>query len=638
MIQLVASMQPGEFRAVSKNNLASVAANCAAINVCAVQGIRGLMLWDGAAYDTKRNEVMVWGGGHTDYAGNEVYIFSLNTLTWRRVTEPSPLRIRTGSTPDQGRYEVSDGTEAPVSAHSYDGLLYLPAQDRYLVLPQSDYLSGHAYQRRVFLFDRNSNTWKAGSQPAFLGPEAGTDLLPSGEVVVSHASGVQVYNPATDAWRVLQSRDNTGYGSAGAYHPETGLFIQAGNWPDAKLVYYDTRSPSPQRKAAPLVGNVEWFDINRRVGVAYRKGRLYLWGGGRDVWTVDPKMWRAAKHTAPSGPRYPSPPIWGKWLYAPALDVFVGLRSVNDAVWIYKPSDAIGDTTDTTKIPILQKLIDAGQAIPPGRYRQSLIMSTARALDGAGVTLHHSAAQGKGAIVVAVDGITLDGFTVEDVDGGDNLAAVRVEKPNITIRNLTARRVQTGVLSGNSGLGTIIVENSRFLDLLGGDYGQTHGVYLGFGERAEFRNVTIRKINKGGHTFKARSKSGLVDGGIFAHDGADASRSFDLSNGGDWVIRNVTIQHGPNANTDIFGFGREYKQYPDAVAKEPATHSLLVENSTIINDRQNGVLVSKHAELPNPVFRNCLIVGVPLPPELDGGGNRVFATRAAAGLPASGLP
>jgi hypothetical protein len=35
--------------------------------------------WGGGAHDTKRDRLIVWGGGHGDYGGNELYAFDVNT-------------------------------------------------------------------------------------------------------------------------------------------------------------------------------------------------------------------------------------------------------------------------------------------------------------------------------------------------------------------------------------------------------------------------------------------------------------------------------------------------------------------------------------------------------------------------------
>src|SRR5688500_2675426 len=55
--------------------------------------IKGLMAaWSGGIYDTDRERLVVWGGGHNDYAGNEVYAFGpLNAAApkWQRLTDPS---------------------------------------------------------------------------------------------------------------------------------------------------------------------------------------------------------------------------------------------------------------------------------------------------------------------------------------------------------------------------------------------------------------------------------------------------------------------------------------------------------------------------------------------------------------------
>ena len=76
------------------------------------EGQAGVMNdWAGGAYDSTRDRLMVWGGGHAGYGGNEVYAFSLATGAWSRLTEPSnPITTCTDFYPD-GR---------PASTHSYN--------------------------------------------------------------------------------------------------------------------------------------------------------------------------------------------------------------------------------------------------------------------------------------------------------------------------------------------------------------------------------------------------------------------------------------------------------------------------------------------------------------------------------------
>ena len=41
--------------------------------------------WNSGAFDTKRNRLLVTGGGHNDYGGNEVYAFDVPTLKWSKL-------------------------------------------------------------------------------------------------------------------------------------------------------------------------------------------------------------------------------------------------------------------------------------------------------------------------------------------------------------------------------------------------------------------------------------------------------------------------------------------------------------------------------------------------------------------------
>ncbi len=76
--------------------------------------------WSGGIADTTRNRLWFWGGGHTDYAGNEIYYYDLNSQAVVRADNPSdPTPTCTPG--------YSDGT--PSSSHTYGGLTYIPGAD-----------------------------------------------------------------------------------------------------------------------------------------------------------------------------------------------------------------------------------------------------------------------------------------------------------------------------------------------------------------------------------------------------------------------------------------------------------------------------------------------------------------------------
>ena len=55
-------------------------------------GFAGIMKkWSGAAFDSLRDRLLIVGGGHKGYGGNEIVAFSLNNLSWERITDPTPF-------------------------------------------------------------------------------------------------------------------------------------------------------------------------------------------------------------------------------------------------------------------------------------------------------------------------------------------------------------------------------------------------------------------------------------------------------------------------------------------------------------------------------------------------------------------
>jgi len=105
--------------------------------------------WGGGVYDTNRDRLVLWGGGHADYYGNELYAFDVNTLSWERLTDPSPYVLDV---------EVNaDGT--PNSRHTYGGLAYIAHADRFFGIGGSLAGVGFADCHRTWTFNFDSKQW-----------------------------------------------------------------------------------------------------------------------------------------------------------------------------------------------------------------------------------------------------------------------------------------------------------------------------------------------------------------------------------------------------------------------------------------------------------------------------------------------
>src|SRR5579859_2861676 len=74
---------PG-WRAIPHTELSSVCPD-----VAQIQGVEGCSAviadWNGALADTKRNRLILWGGGHSGYFGNEVYALDVEHSTLERI-------------------------------------------------------------------------------------------------------------------------------------------------------------------------------------------------------------------------------------------------------------------------------------------------------------------------------------------------------------------------------------------------------------------------------------------------------------------------------------------------------------------------------------------------------------------------
>jgi hypothetical protein len=293
--------------------------------------------WGGAAFDTQRNVMVLTGGGHGDYGGNEVYEFHLPSMTWTRTTDPSPMREL-----GDGNYEVI-GSEAPVSSHSYDGLVYLRSAGAVFKFGGAGYRSGAAYDSYAYLYLTASRSWRRLERAPRHVLQVAADLDPrSGRVVIGTGSGLMWFDSAGGRWE-LGPQGNSNISVSGAVCDTHGhRFVQMQTKTGA-LDYFDLADPS-RRRTTPIKGVQEW---ERKAGMVYEAGRdrIVIWGGGAEVWLVRPDDWSVTK-LVPTGAPVPSitfpdgrrrsAGIYSRWQYVPEHDVFIGYPSFEGNVWLYR--------------------------------------------------------------------------------------------------------------------------------------------------------------------------------------------------------------------------------------------------------------------------------------------------------------
>lgn len=104
---------------------------------------RIIMAWSSFAWDSNRGDLILYGGGHANHPGNDMYRWRGSTRMWERAALPSEI-ARDAS----GNFIAQDGPDAaPAAAHTFDGNIFLPMVDRFLTFGGAAYNNGDMYRR-----------------------------------------------------------------------------------------------------------------------------------------------------------------------------------------------------------------------------------------------------------------------------------------------------------------------------------------------------------------------------------------------------------------------------------------------------------------------------------------------------------
>lgn len=96
--------------------------------------------WSSFAWDDKRGDLILWGGGHANYSGNEIYRWRSSTMRWELSSLPSAVNC-VGA-----KCVTRDGpANSPISAHTYDNSAYLSTADRFITFGGNKYNQGGSF-------------------------------------------------------------------------------------------------------------------------------------------------------------------------------------------------------------------------------------------------------------------------------------------------------------------------------------------------------------------------------------------------------------------------------------------------------------------------------------------------------------
>jgi len=295
-----------------------------------VAGIEGCTAitesWSGGVFDTTRNRLVIWGGGHGAYAGNEVYALDLNTLTMARLNDPSTsLSSCTGTYPD-GK---------PVSRHTYNHLAYLPNQDAMFAWGGSQWQCGsQADDTWLLNFPALSWTRRTNGAGGPVGNQFGVSAAydPNSGLVYAHSDlDLFTYNPATNIWTRRGSANIGQYKGGGVIDPARKKYFLHQNG-SATLYWYGISNPtaSVPPQSGQTTGCSGLIGIYN-AGMEYDpiQNRIVGWNGGDTVYILNPDTLSCTTVSFPGGPADVANGTFGRFRYSPALNVFVVCNSVN---------------------------------------------------------------------------------------------------------------------------------------------------------------------------------------------------------------------------------------------------------------------------------------------------------------------
>jgi hypothetical protein len=361
--------------------------------------------WSSGIFDASRNNFVVWGGGHNNYSGNEIYAFNLGTLIWQRITNPS---TNVGGTESTGYYP--DGR--PRSRHTYDYIEYIPSIDRFCSFGGAgQYPSGQSTNEvaNVDCFNFSTNSWETTYKRI---PKSQWESVinglsaydPTGKRLYLHTSwigenpGLYRWTPATDgtdAWELLNRGQWIGadeYMTA-EIDPNLNVMVALGS---GRFLVWDLNNPAAGFSSPTVTGDTS-IRSAAAPGLAYDSAskRLVAWRGGADVFVLSRSgsTWNIERRTpATTNAVTPTTQVsvgtYGRFRYVPSRNAFVAVNSIHENVYIYKLS-AGGGSPGT---PTLQF---SGANFSVGEGAGSVIISVTRTGSSSGaVSVNYATANG----------------------------------------------------------------------------------------------------------------------------------------------------------------------------------------------------------------------------------------------------
>ncbi len=318
-------------------------------------------------------QLFIIGGGHGDYAGNEIYRINLNVspVTLTRLNNPSVAVVADYSTTDGAM--ISDGKMK--SHHTYNWLAYRPSTDLIFMWGGSQYSGNGTNSRRGWWINPDT-----GDSTPITPSTAGGCITPSFAFSMG-PDGISLYNPNDDHFYI-----HTSFGNSFKFNPNTNCYTFLGNV-NPQFTAGVRAMIDPQRNRAVFIGDgvaytgnaagTGFTDVEGSLGAACNKlknsagpgldydsinDRYYGFAeysidngsnGGTSLYEINPDTWACTEITMTGGPAQvgvTTGGLWGRFAVFPSIGKIAVYNGFGQSTFTYDYGTAVPTTNNTISI------------------------------------------------------------------------------------------------------------------------------------------------------------------------------------------------------------------------------------------------------------------------------------------------
>ena len=308
--------------------------------------------WSGGAFDSTRDRLLIFGGGHNGYGGNEILAFSLNTLQWERITDPTAYSNRSPA------IQNDDGT--PISRHTYGGLAYIEHADRLFALGGApDSAAGGCGLKGTWTYplsaatrgnsETNGQYWelRSGVNEPLTGCDDVAVYDPISKRVFYHVQfgpgNLASYDFETNTW-TSHSADGHGSGTQAVVDTKRHRIYEFGGGGGMRSWQIPDNPIGSMTYTAINTTGINSMERADDPGAAYdiSADRIVAWNGGTTVYSFNPSNNEWQQHDADAGnlanpgPVQAAGGVFGRFRYSKRLNVYVTVDSATKNVFLYK--------------------------------------------------------------------------------------------------------------------------------------------------------------------------------------------------------------------------------------------------------------------------------------------------------------